>query len=190
MSTSLDNPLETHAQATHLGSATMAVHVIVRRWGLSAMGIALGTFATLAPAAAQGVENWVAKNAFDPFTSKSHCVAESVHQRMHDGYQETAIYLQVDANGLTVITESNIDPESPHNGIRVDDNDVMKPDKFRHEQRAVFERDATHIIEQFRRGLKVAVTLKFWPTWPDKGRQTAEFSLIGFTKAFAQLPDC
>ncbi len=144
----------------------------------------------MAPAAERGAENWVAKNVYDPFTSKSRCVAESVHQRMPDGYQETAIYLQIDAKGLTVVTESNIDPESPHNGIRVDDNEFMKPDKFRHEQRAIFERDAEHIVEQFRRGLKVVVTLKFWPTWPDKGAKQTEFSLIGFTKAFSQLPNC
>jgi len=142
------------------------------------------------PAPATAGDTWTAKNVYDPFTSRSHCVAESVHQRMHDGYQDTVIYLQVDAKHLTIVTESNIDPESPHNAIRVDENDAMKPDKIQREQTALFERDADHIVDQFRRGLKVVVTLQFWPTWPDKGAKQAEFSLIGFTQAFAKLPNC
>jgi len=142
------------------------------------------------PAPATAGDNWTAKNVYDPFTSQSRCVAESVHQPIHDGYQDTVIYLQVDAKHLTIVTESNIDPESPHNAIRVDENNAMKPDKIQREQTAFFERDAEHIVDQFRRGLKVVVTLKFWPTWPDKGAKEANFSLIGFTQAFAKLPNC
>ena len=155
-------------------------------WGL---GLALVVF-TNSVAAQSGEEHWIAKNVYDPFSGKSHCVAESVHQQMHDGYQDTTIYLQIDAKGLTVVTESTIDPESPHNHIRVDDNNAMKPDRLSHEQRAVFARDAEHIIGQFQRGIKVIVTLKFWPTWPDKGSRETEFSLIGFTRTFARLPNC
>jgi len=150
--------------------------------------LALALFLITHPVAA--AENWVAKNVYDPFANKAHCVAESVHRRLHDGYQETVIYLQVSAKGLKVVTESNIDPESLDNGIRVDEHERIKPEQISHEQSAVFEKEFNLIVEQFRRGLKVVVTLKFWPTWPDKGSKEAEFSLIGFSQAFARLPNC
>jgi hypothetical protein len=34
------------------------------------------------------------------------------------------------------------------------------------------------------------VQLRFWPTWPATGTHSVTFSLIGFTRAYAQLGDC
>ncbi|UCH53562.1 MAG: hypothetical protein JSW09_01800 [Pseudomonadota bacterium] len=135
-------------------------------------------------------ENWTAKRIFDPFRNETRCVAESRHQVIDDGRQETTIYLRLDERGLMVLTESNVDLNHPDVGVRVDDGALIKPDKAYLDQNAVFESSAASIISQFKAGLKADVGLRYWPTWPSKGLRTATFSLIGFTRAFARLPGC
>lgn len=157
------------------------------RQGITACGMLLAAFVSSPVSAA---ENWVAKNVYDPFSSQSHCVAESRHHRIHDGYQDTVIYLQIGDKRLSIVTESSIDPKALDNGIRVDGNEPIKPDAVRLEHDVIFEKDLKRIVGQFRRGQKVTVNLKFWPTWPDKGYKNIEFSLIGFSKTFARLPNC
>jgi hypothetical protein len=135
-------------------------------------------------------EAWVAKPAYDPFTGSSRCVAESVHRTMHDGYQDTAIYLQVDQKQLLIVTESNIDLGAGDAELKVDDRASIKFEQVKREVQAIVEREIARVLADFREGLKVTITLKFWPTWPSKGSKRIDFSLIGFRKAFAALPAC
>jgi hypothetical protein len=46
------------------------------------------------------------------------------------------------------------------------------------------------LVDQFKRGLRARVQLRFWPTWPTTGVHSATFSLIGFTRAYAGLDEC
>lgn len=134
--------------------------------------------------------NWVAKRIYDPFRNETRCVAESPPQRIHDGYQDTEVTLRVDQRSLLVITKSNIDTNHPDVGIRVDEQALLKPDRVYLDQMALYEKQIDEIVRQFKDGLRADVHLRFWPTWAPKGLKTATFSLIGFRKAFAKLPDC
>ena len=55
---------------------------------------------------------------------------------------------------------------------------------------AVFKTRYAALIEDFKRGLKVRVQLRFWPTWPKTTTHSATFSLIGFTRTHARLAEC
>ena len=134
--------------------------------------------------------DWTAKVAYDPVKDESHCVVESPVQTIDDGYQDTEVFVRLDSTTLMVMTRSNVDADDPDAGIRVDKHELIKPDSIYLEQNVVFEKDISNIIEQFKEGHRATFTLKFWPTYPDTGAKTATFSLIGFTKAYAKLPDC
>jgi len=134
--------------------------------------------------------DWTAKVAYDPVKDESHCVVESPVQTIDDGYQDTEVFVRLDSTTLMVMTRSNVDADDPDAGIRVDKHELIKPDSIYLEQNVVFEKDISNIIEQFKEGRRATFTLKFWPTYPDTGAKTATFSLIGFTKAYAKLPDC
>jgi len=133
---------------------------------------------------------WVAKRVTDPFTNSSRCVAESTHQSMNDGYQDGNVYLQVDRERLVFVTQSNVDLGSTEQGLQVDGDPAIAFEQVMHEQQAVVEQHIEEVIASFQEGRKVKVRLKYWPTWPSKGSKEVEFSLIGFQKAFAQLPGC
>jgi hypothetical protein len=143
-----------------------------------------------APVPPESRENWTATRIFDPFRNETRCVAESSRQVIHDGHQETTIYLRIDRSSLLVLTESNLDLNHADVGLRVDDGELIKPDKPYLDQHALFESNAARIIAEFKSGVTVTVSLHFWPTWPSKGLKTSRFSLIGFTRAFARLPGC
>ncbi len=128
--------------------------------------------------------------AYDPVKDESHCVVESPVQTIDDGYQDTEVFLRLDSTTLVVITRSNVDADDPDVGVRVDKHELIKPDSVYLEQKLVFAKDISNIIEQFKEGRRATLTLEFWPTYPDTGAKTATFSLIGFTKAYAKLPDC
>ena len=134
--------------------------------------------------------DWTAKVAYDPVKDESHCVVESPVQTIGDGYQDTEVFVRLDSTTLMVMTRSNVDADDPDAGVRVDKHELIKPDSIYLEQNVVFEKDISNIIEQFKEGRRATFTLKFWPTYPDTGAKTATFSLIGFTKAYAKLPDC
>ncbi len=134
--------------------------------------------------------DWTAKVAYDPVKDESHCVVESPVQTIDDGYQDTEVFVRLDSTTLMVMTRSNVDPDDSDAGVRVDKHELIKPDSVYLEQNVVFEKDISNIIEQFKEGRRATFTLKFWPTYPDTGAKTATFSLIGFTKAYAKLPDC
>ena len=128
--------------------------------------------------------------AYDPVKDESHCVVESPVQTIDDGYQDTEVFLRLDSTTLMVMTRSNVDADDPDVGVRVDKHELIKPDSVYLEQKLVFAKDISNIIEQFKEGRRATLTLEFWPTYPDTGTKTATFSLIGFTKAYAKLPDC
>lgn len=134
--------------------------------------------------------NWTAKVAYDPVKDESHCVVESPVQTIDDGYQHTEVFLRLDSTTLMVMTRSNVDTDDPDVGVRVDKHELIKPDSVYLEQNVVFAKDISKIIEQFKQGRRATFTLKFWPTYPDTGAKTVTFSLIGFTRAYANLPDC
>lgn len=150
----------------------------------------LVVLALLFTGAAAAEANWIAKPVFDPIKDQTRCMLESVKQVLNDGYQDTEIVLRVDERALLVVTKSNINAGKGDIGLQVDDHEFIPMDKVYLEQNIVFEKDIANIIEQFKKGLKAKFTLRFWPTYPDTGPKTLNFSLIGFTKAYGDLADC
>ncbi len=134
--------------------------------------------------------DWTARRVYDPVKDENHCVAESGRLHIHDGYQETELYLRVDKNSVLVVTDSHIDTRIPDSGISVDGASPIPPDEVHREQSALFRTRVAELIQQFDAGRRAEVRLRFWPTWPTQGRKTATFSLRGFRKTFAQLPGC
>jgi uncharacterized protein (UPF0264 family) len=148
--------------------------------------------AALAALLVSGMANadWTAKHILDPVKDETRCMLESDKKVINDGYQDTEIVLRVDDQVLLVATKSNIDVSKGDVGLTVDKHEFIKMDRLKLEQTVVFEKQIADIVAQFKKGLRVTLTLRFWPTYPDTGAKTVTFSLIGFTKAHGELPGC
>jgi hypothetical protein len=118
------------------------------------------------------------------------CVLESPRQPMPDGYQTTWAQVLVDEAAVRVTAGSQLDPSEGDLGLVVDDGAFVPADEVRDQRTAVFAARHDTLVEEFKRGLKVRVQLRFWPTWPKTGTHAATFSLIGFTRAHGQMADC
>ena len=153
---------------------------------LSSIALFAGALGVAMPVAA----DWGARRIYNPFSGQSPCVAETDFVRLHDGYQDTRLRLRVDQQSVAIVTESNIDGSKPGAGIAVDDQSLIPFDEINLEQTAVFHKQAATLIEQFKLGREASVRLHFWPTWAPKGLKTVTISLIGFTRAYTQLPNC
>ena len=128
-------------------------------------------------------ENWrVSEN--------SPCFLFTPVKTIDDGQGQTPVALRLDATRLHVTTNSNIDAEFSDLGISVDDKDMVLIDSVVRETNVVFEAGVPALVEQFIAGRSATLQLRFWPTWPSTGPKTAEFSLIGFTKAYKQMQVC
>lgn len=118
------------------------------------------------------------------------CSLLSVERVVSDGYQQTPVSLHLDAERLSVITESNIDFETTATGLSVDGGTLIPADGLEKDTRLVFSENIQRIIEQFTAGNSVELRLNFWPTWPDTGQKTVAFSLLGFTRALHLKETC
>ena len=120
----------------------------------------------------------------------SGCILESSPESLSDGYQTTTARIRVDGKTVSVSSPSVFDAGSKDIRIVVDEQDNVPMDRLADPRTAVFESRYAALVEQFKRGLRARVQLRFWPTWPATGTHSATFSLIGFTRAHAQLGEC
>ena len=58
-------------------------------------------------------------------------------------------------------------------GVAVDEEPLIPMDRLADPRTAVFESRYATLVEQFKRGLKARVVLRFWPTWPATGTHAA-----------------
>jgi hypothetical protein len=151
--------------------------------------IGLSAFAALLVSGVASAD-WTPKFILDPVKDETRCMLESDKKVINDGYQDTEIVLRIDDQVLLVATKSNIDTSKGDVGLKVDKHEFIKMDKLKLEQTVVFDKQIAKIVEQFKKGLRVALTLRFWPTYPSTGAKTVTFSLIGFTKAHGELGSC
>jgi len=138
----------------------------------------------VADPAALGAE-WVVKPG-----SGTACVLESSPESLPDGYQTTTARVRVDAKAILVSSASAFDAGFNDIGIQVDQEELIPMDRLADPRTAVFESRYGTLVEQFKRGLHARIQLRFWPTWPATGTHSATLSLIGFTRAYARLPEC
>jgi len=133
-------------------------------------------------------DGWTVKHVPDPQGGHSRCMLESPGQVIDDGYTKTSVRLRVDRRLVQVDTESDIDPSFGDIGLRVDDGDRLRPDTVYAQQDLVFLKGAARLNESLRQGRILYVDLRFWPTWPSRGRRTVRFDLDGVASALARLP--
>ena len=134
---------------------------------------------------ASAATEWVVTRGNDP-----RCVLESSPESLSDGYQTTTARLRVDGKRVFVSSPSVFDAGFNDIGIVVDEQQFVPMDRLADPRTAVFESRYAALVEQFKRGMRAKVQLRFWPTWPATGTHPATFSLIGFTRAHAQLGEC
>lgn len=120
----------------------------------------------------------------------SGCILESSPESLNDGYQTTTARIRVDGKTVSVSSPSAFDAGFNDIRIVVDEQETFPMDRLADPRTAVFDSRYAALVEQFKRGLRARVQLRFWPTWPETGTHSATFSLIGFTRAHAQLGEC
>ena len=118
------------------------------------------------------------------------CVLETEDITLHDGYQDTRVRLNINNERLLVVTASNIDSSFDDTALQVDGKAVIRADVDEDEQNLRFDAHIVSIIEQFRKGNRVRVYLRFWPTYPATQRYEVAFSLAGFTRAWNDFTAC
>jgi len=134
--------------------------------------------------------NWSVQMASNDDANSPRCFLKTPDIVIDDEQGETTMSLRVDNERMIVITDSNIDAGFGDLTIEVDGKGTIPADSVLSGKNVLFESQIIKILEQFAAGRRVAVRLRFWPTWPTTGVKTAHFSLIGFTKAEARLTDC
>ena len=116
------------------------------------------------------------------------CRLESDKVPINDGYQNVTAQIFVTAGGtVQIVSESTFDFGSGDIGIQVDKDPFVKADKLAGDKTVVFDASAPTLMPRFKAGLNARAQLRFWPTWPVTGTHDAEFSLIGFTKAYEEM---
>jgi hypothetical protein len=88
------------------------------------------------------------------------------------------------------MTDSNIDTGFDDLALQVDGKALIQAGAAVDEKNLRFDSDMAAIIEQFRKGNKVRVYLRFWPTYPATQRYEAVFSLTGFTRTWNEFTQC
>ena len=120
----------------------------------------------------------------------SGCILESSPEEVSDGYQATSARIRVDGKTVSVSSKSVFDGGFNDIGVAVGEDAMIPMDRLADSRTAVFQSRYGTLVEQFKRGVKARVVLRFWPTWPATGTHAAVFSLIGFTRAYARMEQC
>jgi len=118
------------------------------------------------------------------------CILESSPESLSDGYQTTTASIRVDGKAISVSSKSVLDAGFNDIGVAVDKEGMIPMDRLVDPRTAVFQSRYGTLVEQFKRGAKARVVLRFWPTWPATGTHEAVLSLIGFTRAYARMEEC
>lgn len=164
------------------------------------LGWLAGLLVTLLSSAAWA--DWTVKREQNQAGQLERCVLISDMLSVHDGYQDTQVYLMVSPDAIVVKTKAPLDDGFADIGLQVDKNDFIKMDNVVAERSALFASSYAKILEQFKKGSapvkkgqkpplsKVRVQLRFWPTWPATGTHDVEFGLADFSKAYADMVAC
>jgi hypothetical protein len=146
--------------------------------------VVLGLFSEAASA------TWTVKRTMEGTTGQTGCSLQSEVMTVSDGYQDIQASIVVRQDAVLVHTGSPLDASFSDIGLQVDNEALIRMDDVSLRQTALFTSHYTELVEQFKRGLRVRAQLRFWPTWPVTGTHSATFSLIGFTKAYADMQAC
>lgn len=118
------------------------------------------------------------------------CTLHSPTQPVSDGYDGTQARLMIQPDAVLIVTQAPLDPSFTDIGLQVDERPFVHIDEVVERKTGRFASPYGRLIEQFKAGRRVRVQLRFWPTWPVTGTHSVRFSLIGFTKAYADMQAC
>jgi len=167
------------------GSATVSAGGAARVMRLSGLFAAFCVLG-VASAGASASESWSVEQGPDD----AGCHIRTLRQEIETGYNQAKVEILVDETAVTIRTDAKLDGGFDDLGVAVDGGPLTAVDRIEKERTAVLDGTYAELVEQFKRGSKVRVQLRFWPTWPATGTHSAEFSLIGFTKAYGALGGC
>lgn len=122
--------------------------------------------------------------------SATACVLETDEITRHDGYQDTSVRLNINQQRLLVMTGSNVDTGFDDTALQVDGHAMITAVSADDEQNLRFDTGMPALIEQFRKGNRVRIYMRFWPTYPATQRVEIAFSLAGFTRAWNDYMAC
>jgi hypothetical protein len=122
--------------------------------------------------------------------SASACVLETDKITWPDGYQDTSVRLNINEQRLLVMTGSNVDTGIDDTALQVDGQAVITAVSAVDEQNLRFDTGMPALIEQFRKGNRVRIYMRFWPSYPATERFEIPFSLMGFTHAWNDYMAC
>lgn len=161
-----------------MGGATK----VIRTFGILAAFWVFGLVSESATAS----ENWRLEQDSDDAA----CHIQTHRQEIETGYNKAKVEILVDKAAITIKTDAKLDGGFDDLGVSVDGGPLIAIDRIEKERTAIVQGSYAELVEQFKRGSKGRVQLRFWPTWPVTGTHSAEFSLIGFTKAYGALGGC
>jgi len=153
------------------------------RRGLLATALLTGLAVTEAAA------GWQAELAQDPVDELRRCLLRSDPLMVHDGYAQTRVQVVYNGQAFLLVADSPMDTAFGDLGVAVDAFPALPPARLAGDRIAVFDQ-ARQLEERFRRGAEATFGMRFWPTWPSKGRLEIDFDLTGFSRALQQLRDC
>jgi hypothetical protein len=139
------------------------------------------------PAAAA---TWTVVQHPDAQSQTETCMMQSPTQSVHDGYDGTQVQLIIHSESVLVVARAPFDSSFNDIGMQVDQHALIRLDEVVDRKTARFATSYATLIEQFKKGSRVKLQMRFWPTWPTTGLHTAAYSLIGFTKAYTDLQAC
>ena len=111
-------------------------------------------------------------------------------QSLFDGYQTTQVRLVLDDARLELQSRAPLDSEQGDITLQVDAEAPVASDALPSERVAAFTSARDHLVRQFIPGKAVRIRARFWPTWPQTAVQSADVSLMGFTRAFEAYSKC
>lgn len=152
--------------------------------------VTLALTPVLVAAGAASAADWSVRSVARADAPGVRCRLESSRQTLPDGYQNTTAYIVVAAKSVTVITAAPLDASFKDIGLAVDQGEFIPMDGLDGDKTVLFDSNYDRLVGQFKAGLKARVQVRFWPTWPATRAQSTTFSLIGFTNAYDQLPEC
>jgi hypothetical protein len=117
------------------------------------------------------------------------CYIKSGPQKMQDGYRTISVHAELDGEGLTVVTPSNIDNSFSDIRIQVDRKAPIALSDLVGKQSVRFA-ISSQTISDMRRGKRLNAYIRFWPTWPVTKAHPVSFSLKGFTAASKAAKNC
>ena len=133
---------------------------------------------------------WTLDWGQDPVSRTKRCLLRSTTKQIQDGQGESEISLIVTADTLRVDTRSNVDLSYENTGLQIDSGPSFPLPGLFAETDVLFKERYNEIMQQFRRGSSVTVTLGFWPTWPVTQAYSATFAIDGFATALEALRTC